>query len=74
LGDSGRVVDDGGADSILHFWLEREDDGMKYYRKMKRRQRAHLDSMRMKYDTVWQREDVDRRRGGTEEGKGRRRC
>jgi hypothetical protein len=30
------VVDGGGTDSMLRFWLEREDDVMKCYRKMKR--------------------------------------
>jgi hypothetical protein len=31
------VAGDGGADSILYFWLERRGDGAKRYRKMKRR-------------------------------------
>jgi hypothetical protein len=42
----------GGEDSMLQFQLERGDDEMKCCRKMKRRQRARLDSMGRKRDTV----------------------
>jgi hypothetical protein len=55
---------------MLQFWLEWGDDVMKRCQKMKRKQRARLDSMRRKRDTTQQRGDVDRRRDGTEEGKG----
>jgi hypothetical protein len=72
MGGSGRVVDDGSADSMFLFRLEREDDGMKRYRKTKQRQRAHLDSIKMKCDMARRCGDVGRRRGGTEKGKGRR--
>jgi hypothetical protein len=64
---------DGDMDSMLRFWLERGDDGMKRCRKMKWRQRARLDSMGRKRETVRWQGDVSRRRGGTGEGKGRRR-
>jgi hypothetical protein len=47
---------------------------MKHCRKMKRKQRACLGSMRRKRDMVRRRDDVDRRRDGSEEGKERRRC
>jgi hypothetical protein len=60
------------VNSMLQFQLERGDDRTECCRKMKRRQRARLDSMRRKHDTVRRRDDVDRRRGDTEEGKGRR--
>jgi hypothetical protein len=66
------VVDDGSADSMLLFRLEREGDGMKRCRKTKQRQRARLDSMKMKCDMARRCGDVGRRRGGTEKGKGRR--
>jgi hypothetical protein len=69
-----RVACDGGANSMLQFRLERRGDGEKYYRKMKRRQQSHLVSMERKRDTVRRRDDVGRSRGGTEEGKVRRRC
>jgi hypothetical protein len=46
---------------------------MKHYWKIKWRQRTRLDSMVRKRDTVQRRDDVGRRRGGTGEGKGRRR-
>jgi hypothetical protein len=65
-----RVVGGGGADSMLQFWLEWGDDVMKRCQKMKRKQQARLDSMRRKRDTTQQRGDVDRRRDGTDEGKG----
>jgi hypothetical protein len=40
----------GGADSMLQFRLERGGDRMKHYRKMKRRQRARLDSIERNRD------------------------
>jgi hypothetical protein len=67
------VAAGGGADSMLQFQLERGCDMMKNCREMKWRQRARLDSMGRKRDTTQRRGDVGRRRGGTEEGKGRRR-
>jgi hypothetical protein len=66
------VVGDGGADSMIQFQLKRGCDRLKHYWKMKQRQRVHLGSMGRKCDTVRQRCDIDRRRGGTDEGKGRR--
>jgi hypothetical protein len=60
-------------DSILQFWLERRCDGKMGYRKMKQRQRVHLGSMGRKCDMVQRCDDVSRRRGSTEEGKGRKR-
>jgi hypothetical protein len=72
LGCPRRVASGGDADSMLRFQLERGDDMMKYYRKMKRRQRARLDSMGRKRDKTWWRGHVDRRRGGTGERKGMR--
>jgi hypothetical protein len=51
-------------------WLERANDGMKHYRKMKRRQRAHLGSMIRNHDTVRRCGDVGWRRCGTGEEKG----
>jgi hypothetical protein len=59
------VVNGGGADLMLQFWLERRDDGMKHYQKMKQRQRAHLASMGWKRNTVRRCDDVSRKRGGT---------
>jgi hypothetical protein len=44
----------GGADLILWFRLERGGDIIKHYRKIKRRHRAHLDSIGRKRDTVRQ--------------------
>jgi hypothetical protein len=46
------VSGSGGVDSMLQFRLERGDDGMKHYRKMKRRHRAHLGSIGRKRDGV----------------------
>jgi hypothetical protein len=46
------VVGDGGADLMLRFRLEMEDDGTKHCWKMKQRQRAHLGSIERKCDTV----------------------
>jgi hypothetical protein len=63
------VADDGGTNSMLQFRLERGGDRTKHYRKMKRRQRAHLGSIGRKRDRTRQRGDVDQRRGGTVEGK-----
>jgi hypothetical protein len=42
-----------GVNLILLFQLERGDDRIKHYRKMKRRQRARLGSMRRKRDMSW---------------------
>jgi hypothetical protein len=67
------VVDGGAVDSMLQFQLERGDDETNYCRNMKRSQRAHLGSMKKKCDMVRWRDDVGRRRGGTREGKERRR-
>jgi hypothetical protein len=53
---------------MLQFQLERGDDEMKYYRKMKWRHRARLDSIGRKCDTARRCDDVDRRRGSTGEG------
>jgi hypothetical protein len=69
----GRIVWGSGVDSMLQFWLEKGGDRKKRCRKMMRRQRAHLGSMRRKRDTAWLRDDVDRRRGDTGDGNGRRR-
>jgi hypothetical protein len=44
------MVDDGSADSILQFRLERECDETKCCRKMKRMQQARLDFMGRKHD------------------------
>jgi hypothetical protein len=46
---------------------------MKHCRKMNQMQRARLGYMGRKRDTVRRHGDDGRRRGGTEEGKGRRR-
>jgi hypothetical protein len=67
----GRVTCGDGADLMLQFWLKIGGGGTKHCRKMKRRQRAHLDSMGRKRDTARRCDDVSRRRGGTREGKGR---
>jgi hypothetical protein len=48
----------GGADLIFRFQLKRGGDGMKYCRKMKRSQRARLDSIGRKRDTVRRRGNV----------------
>jgi hypothetical protein len=63
----------GGADSMLRFLLEKEDDGMKHCQEMKRRQRAHLGSMGRKCEMVRRCGDVGRRIGGTGDEKGTRR-
>jgi hypothetical protein len=73
LGGPGRVVGGGGIDSMIWFQLEREGDGTKSCQKMKRRQRTDLDSMGRKHEMAQRRGNVDRRRGGTGEGRGRRR-
>jgi hypothetical protein len=70
----GRVAGSGDANSMLRFWLVREDDGMKCYWKMKQSQQAHHDSMGMKRDTAQWCDDVDWMKGDTVEGKGRRQC
>jgi hypothetical protein len=66
-----RVAYDGGVVSILQFQLKRGGDGTKRCRRMKQRQRTHLDLIGRKRDTVRRRDDIDRRKGGTGEGKGR---
>jgi hypothetical protein len=66
------VAGGGGTYLMLQFWLERGGDMTKRCRKMKWRQRARLGSIRIKRDTTQQCDDVGRRRGGTEEGKGKR--
>jgi hypothetical protein len=68
LGCSRRVGGRGVVDSMLRFRLEMRNDWMKYYRKMKRRQRACLGFMGRKRDTAWWHDDVSRRRCSTEEG------
>jgi hypothetical protein len=68
------VVCAGDANSMLQFQLERGGNGTKHCQKMNRRQQTRLGSMGRKHDTVQWRDDVDRRRYGTDEGKGRRRC
>jgi hypothetical protein len=68
-----RIAYGGGANLMLQFWLERRCDGIKRCRKIKWRQRAHLVSMGRKRDTMRLCDDIDQRRCGTEEGKGRRR-
>jgi hypothetical protein len=66
------VAGGGGVDSMILFQLERRDDGMKKCWKMKRRRRVCLGSMGWKRDMVWRRDNIGRRRGGTEKGKERR--
>jgi hypothetical protein len=68
-GDLRWMAGGSGADSIFQFRL----DGMKRCQKMKRTQRAHLDSMRRKCNTTQWHDNVNRRRGDTGEGKGMRR-
>jgi hypothetical protein len=70
--DPRRVACRSGAYSMLHFRFEMGGDKTKRYQKMKWRQRAHLGSMRIKCDLARRRDVVDRRRGDTGEGKGRR--
>jgi hypothetical protein len=65
------VAGGGGVDSILRFWLERGGDGMK--RKMKRMQGTHIGSIGRKCDMAQRWDDVGQMRGGTGEGKERRR-
>jgi hypothetical protein len=67
------VAGGGGVDSILQFQLERGGDRTKRCQKMKQRQRARLDSLGTKRYTTQRCGNVDRRRGVTGEGKGRRR-
>jgi hypothetical protein len=52
------VADSGGADLMLRFRLERKGNETKHYRKMKRRQRAHLESMGGKCNMTWRHGDV----------------
>jgi hypothetical protein len=61
------VVGGGGVDLMLRFWLKKGGDGTKRRWKMKRRQRARLDSMKRMRGTTRQRGDVGRMRGGTGE-------
>jgi hypothetical protein len=68
----GRMAWCSGTDLMIRFRLERGGDGTKHYQKIKRRHRAHLDSMRRKRDMGWRCVDVDWRRDATKEGKGRR--
>jgi hypothetical protein len=63
------VADSNGADSMIWFWFERDGDMIKRCRKIKRGQRARIGSMGMKRDMARRRGDIDRRRGGTGEGK-----
>jgi hypothetical protein len=65
-----RMAGGGVVDSMFQFWLSRGGDRTKSCQKMKRRQRAHLGSMRRKRDTMRWHGDIDRRRGDTGEGKG----
>jgi hypothetical protein len=53
-----RVTSDGGLDSMLQFCLERGGDGTKCCQKIKRSQRAHLNSMERKCDMVQWHDDV----------------
>jgi hypothetical protein len=69
----GRMACCGGADSMLRCRLEMGNDRMKLCHKMKWRQRVHLGSMWRNYNTVQQCGDIGWRKGGTGEGKGRRR-
>jgi hypothetical protein len=55
-----RVVGASSVDSMLQFWFEMEGDGIKYYWMMKRRRRAHLDSMRRKHRMMWRRQTDER--------------
>jgi hypothetical protein len=57
------VADDGGADSIFRFRLKRGGDETKCHRKMKRWQRARVDSMGRKYDTTRRHGVISWRRG-----------
>jgi hypothetical protein len=66
------VADGGGVDSILRFQLKMGGDGTKCCRKMRWRQRACLGYIERKRDTTRWRDNVDWRRGGTGEEKGRR--
>jgi hypothetical protein len=68
------VVSGGGADSKLQFQLKRGGDRTKRCQKIKRSIELVLASWE---ESVTRRNgigDVGRRRGGTEEGKERRRC
>jgi hypothetical protein len=63
----GRMADGGGANLMLRFRLEMGGNGIKHYRKTKRRPWAHFDSMERKCDTTQHCGDVDQRRGGARE-------
>jgi hypothetical protein len=71
--DLRRIAYSDGADSMLQFQFDRGGDGTKHCWKIKPRQWACLDSMGRKRDMARCRDDVNRRRGGTEKGKERRR-
>jgi hypothetical protein len=73
LSCSERVAGGGFVDSMLRFRLEMGGDEMNRCRKMKRRQQTRLSPMERKRDTAGWRDNVRQRRGGIEEGKGRRR-
>jgi hypothetical protein len=65
------VAGGGGADSMLQFQFESGGDRTKRCWKIKCKQRARVGSMGRKRDTMRWRGDIGRKRGGTEEGKGR---
>jgi hypothetical protein len=69
-----RAVGSGGANSMIQFWLDTGDDGIKHCRKMKRRHRVRLGFIEKKCDTIRRCDDLDRRRCSTYEGKGMRQC
>jgi hypothetical protein len=56
------------VDSMLQFTLELGGNGMKRCQKMRRRQQSRLCLMKRKRNTTRRCDDVDRRRGSTEEG------
>jgi hypothetical protein len=62
-----RITRDSGANSMLQFQFERGGDRTNRCRKIKRRQRARLSSMRRKYDTTSVGGEA-----GVRRGKGRR--
>jgi hypothetical protein len=66
------VAGGGGDDSMLQFRLEGRGDGMNHCWKVKKRQQARLGSMERECDMARRCDNVNRRRGGTEEEKGRR--
>jgi hypothetical protein len=64
----GRVADNDGTNLMLQFQLKRGGDVMKHCQKMKRRQRACLDSMRNKCDMAQRCGDIGRTRDGSRGG------